>query len=232
MGVEMELRGVMLKLAAVAFLLGVAGGLVGFFIGVVGVAWLTGGTKVLGGPWWDVVSAFGTFLAAALALFFWVYQRRKETVDQRALAKAVAARLVISMRGPVRQLKELADLACMFKENYDGNWHLMNDKKKRFEQLLSDVKPFYTDSDCRAFDSVKPGVAGRLALALGCYEELRDRSLLSTTANNRYERENLKTLGVAIQSIRYCLKESRREFYILRKELTMRSSETKEWIEW
>ncbi len=221
-----------LRLAVIAFLFGIAGGAFGFFLGVIGAAWFSGATKLLGGPWWDVMTAFGTVGTAILALFFWDYQRRKETADQRAFAKIIAARLVISMRGPAKELGELADLANNFKKNYDGNWHAMGNEKKRFEQILREIKPFYTDSDCRAFDRVKPRVAGCLALALGCYDQLKDRSLLSLTSLDRYEKENLKTLGIAIQTIRFCFKESRQEFYILRKDLTMKSSETEEWIHW
>lgn len=210
--------------------------LIGLLSGVGGIAlgsWLTESPRVLGGPWWDVMTAIGTLLSAGLALWFWFYQRKKDASHQEAMAKVMAARLVIAMRGPAKQISDLLSSANTLRDQYDGLLHEWIRERDRFEGLLKDLEPFCSDSDCEAFYPVNPGLAGWMAVALGSYEQLKDKSLLSRlSSGEKYSVDNLRIIGVALQTIQTNMRRSRAEFYKLRKEFSMDSNGTKAWIEW
>ncbi|MFC3864593.1 hypothetical protein [Alcaligenes aquatilis] len=187
---------------------------------------------VKGARWWEVMTAFGTVMSAGLALWFWFYQRKKDFFHQRALAKVKAARLAIAMRGPTKQISELLGIAAELRKYYGAPLFWLGNRPK-FERLLEKIQPFYTDEDCEAFYPVHPEVAGWLSVSLGCYERLKDKNLLITDSEAlNYTKENLRIIGVALQTIHDNIERCRIEFSKLREEFSMDSSASTEWLEW
>lgn len=182
--------------------------------------------------WSEVMTAFGTVMSAGLALGFWFYQREKDSFHQRALAKVKAARLAIAMRGPTKQISELLLIATELRKCYTSPL-VWGYKRPIFEGLLEKIQPFYTDEDCEAFYPVRPEVAGWLSVSLGCYERLKDKNLLITNPEAlNYTKENLRVIGVALQTIHDNMEKCNTEFYKLREEFSMNSSASPAWLEW
>lgn len=209
---------------------------IGFAAGVVS-AWIVYGiysswAMFSKADWWDVMTAFGTFMSAGLALWFWFYQRKKDHYHQKSMAKVKAARLAIAMRGYALQISELLCEVTELREKYNDSFY-WNTNRPEFERLLGRLKPFYTDEDCEAFYAVRPKLAGWLSVSLGAYQRLADKNLLIIDADTKkYTEANIRTIGVALQTISENMRRCRGEFYNLREEFTMDSSSSKQWLEW
>lgn len=85
--------------------LGLAAGTIGGVVGVGIASWLTEAPKLLGGPWWDVMTAFGTVGAVLMAL---VQAKKLEQAKQREEVAQTEGMLSI-INESVENLSWLAD---------------------------------------------------------------------------------------------------------------------------
>ncbi|MBY6308675.1 hypothetical protein [Alcaligenes faecalis] len=75
---------------ALSAAVGLVAGAIGGVGGVAVASWLTGAPKFLGGPWWDVATAFGTLGTVAAAVYFATRDARAKRNEERLIARLTA----------------------------------------------------------------------------------------------------------------------------------------------
>lgn len=161
------------RILALVFMAGVAGG----FVGIDVTSWLADGPEVLGAPWWEAMTAFGTVGAViGTVLVAWVgHFFRKRENHSESLQYASSIRILVG-----RTLMRLGQLRAPFGVPLTEKSHLTETMARELKDILMIVSVLDSVKLSVAF-SDGAGALGRAQLflhdAVFIHESIADRNI-------------------------------------------------------